>query len=259
MPAELFTWASLVSLLTLTVLEIVLSIDNIIFISIVASRLDPKLQVRARTIGLGLALMIRIGLLFAISWVLSLDKGITVIGGEPLTIRDVILIAGGLFLLIKSTTEIHTKLEGDEEHGVKGKYTTMTSALFQIVLIDVVFSFDSILTAIGIADFIQIMILSVMISMVVTLIFASPVSNFVNRHPTVKMLALSFLLMIGILLISEGLLPHDRGIPKGYVYFAMAFSFLVEMLNLRLRKAKSQPVKLRKDSIPVEATDTKTP
>lgn len=239
------TW---VSLLTLTFMEIVLGIDNIIFISIIVNRLPAEQQARGRTIGLILALLFRIGLLLSISWIVSLKEPLFTVpvpwieGGWGVSGRDLILLAGGLFLIGKSTTEIHTKLQGEEEdeHGSGGR-ATMQSVVFQIILIDIVFSFDSILTAVGLVDNVMIMILAVILSMGVMLVFSGVVANFVNRNPTIKMLALSFLIMIGVMLVMEA---FHKEIEKGYIYFAMFFSLIVEILNMRLRK-KTEPVHLR--------------
>ncbi len=230
------TW---ISLLTLTFMEIVLGIDNIIFISLVAGKLPEAAQPRARTIGLLLALVFRVLLLLSITWVVGLTKPLfTVpIGAEGfgVTGRSLILIVGGLFLIWKSTTEIHDKFDiaddSEEEQKTKFAKVTMSAIIVQIVLVDIVFSFDSILTAIGLAKEVMIMILAVMLSMAIMLAFAGKVSRFVNNHPTVKMLALAFLIMIGMMLVAEGLGQH---VSKGYIYFAMAFSLLVESLNLRL-------------------------
>jgi predicted tellurium resistance membrane protein TerC len=240
--------AAWVSLLTLTFMEIVLGIDNIIFISIVVNRLPPEQQARGRMIGLMLALLFRIGLLLSISWIVGLkdplfhvnlpwtDQDFGVAG------RDIILFLGGLFLIAKSTTEIHTKLQGEEENaGAAAVYSTMSRIIFQIIVIDIVFSFDSILTAVGLVDNVLIMILAVIISMGVMLAFSGLVSDFVNRNPTIKMLALSFLIMIGIMLVMEA---FHKEIEKGYIYFAMFFSLVVELLNMRLRK-HAPPVQLR--------------
>ena len=239
------TW---VSLLTLTFMEIVLGIDNIIFISIVASRLPAEQQGRARTIGLMLALVFRILLLLSISWIVGLkDPLFTInlpwgVNDFGVTGRDLILLAGGLFLIAKSTTEIHHKLEGEiEEPGVAKVYQSLSKVITQIVLVDIVFSFDSILTAVGLVDHVIIMIIAVVISMGIMLAFSKYIADFVNDHPTIKMLALSFLIMIGFMLVLESLHQH---VPKGYIYFAMFFSLLVEMLNMRLRK-KTEPVHLR--------------
>lgn len=238
------TW---ISLLTLTFMEIVLGIDNIIFISIVVNKLPHDQQKRGRTIGLLLALLFRIGLLLSISWIVSLKEPLFTLNLpflEPnfgVSGRDIILLFGGLFLLGKSTTEIHTKLQGEEESAGEGKFDSMARVIMQIVIIDIVFSFDSILTAVGLVDNVLVMILAVVIAMGVMLAFSGYIADFVNKNPTIKMLALSFLIMIGILLVMEA---FHKEIPKGYVYFAMFFSLLVETLNMRLRK-KSTPVHLR--------------
>jgi predicted tellurium resistance membrane protein TerC len=225
------------ALLVLTLMEIVLGIDNIIFISILADRLPVAERAKARQTGLALAMVFRIGLLLCISWVIRLTEPLFTVWGKGISGRDLILIAGGLFLLWKSTYEIHHKVEGHAEaHGSVGKTVSLRSVLIQIVMLDIVFSFDSVVTAVGMADDIPVMILAVILSVICMMIFAGSVSNFVSKHPTVKMLALSFLLLIGVTLIADGLAFH---IPKGYVYFAMGFSLLVEMLNLRMSsKAK---------------------
>ena len=228
-------------------MEIVLGIDNIIFISIVVNRLPKESQARGRTIGLLLALMFRIGLLLSISWIVSLRKALFTINIPALvsnfgvTGRDLILLAGGLFLMYKSTTEIHTKLQGEEEEeGMGGSGATMMSIILQIIVIDIVFSFDSILTAVGLVDNVLVMIAAVIFAMGIMLSFSGVVANFVNNNPTIKMLALSFLIMIGFMLVMEA---AHKEVEKGYLYFAMAFSLVVELLNLRLRK-KGKPVKL---------------
>lgn len=243
-----------ISLLTLTLLEIVLGIDNIVFISILAGKLPQDQQKKARQLGLALAMITRVLLLLSLSWVMSLTSPLFNIGGwigitegdwfQKLAIsgRDLILITGGLFLIYKSTQEIHDKLEGEEESGTKAKATSFAGTIVQILILDVVFSLDSVITAVGMADHIEIMIAAVIIAVIIMMFSASAISNFVNKHPTVKMLALSFLLLIGVSLLAEGL---DQHIPKGYVYFAMAFSVLVEMLNLKMKKNKSKPVELR--------------
>ena len=243
------TW---ISLLTLTFMEVVLGIDNIVFISIIVSRLPKEQQAKGRNIGLTLALVFRIILLMFIAWIVSASNPIFSINlpftdeDFPVSWRDIILFAGGLFLLAKSVTEIHNKLEGEEEGHEAGKGTaTLSKVLIQIILIDIVFSFDSILTAVGLAQEIIVMVVAVIIAMGIMLVFAKYVSDFVNKHPTVKMLALSFLLLIGFMLVVEALHQH---IPKGYIYFAMFFSLMVEMLNLRLRK-KTQPVHLRQNEV----------
>ena len=247
------TW---ISLLTLTLMEIVLGIDNIIFISIVAGKLPPDKQGRARNIGLTLALIFRVLLLLGITWIVGLKTPLFTLNLPFLeadfgvTGRDLILLAGGLFLIAKSTTEIHHKLEGDELSQDKPKVAqSLGKVVFQIILVDIVFSFDSILTAVGLVDHVLIMIIAVIISMGIMLAFARYISDFVNKHPTVKMLALSFLIMIGIMLVLEAAHQH---VPKGYIYFAMFFSLAVEMLNMRLRKATTPPVHLRDETFPVD-------
>lgn len=228
------TWASL---LTLTALEIVLGIDNIIFISIMASRLPVHQQARARKVGLALALITRLALLASIAWIVTLTRPLFEVLGHPVSVRDLILVVGGLFLLGKGTTEIHHTLEGEEGDIATAAAATFTSVVVQIMLLDIVFSLDSVITAVGMAQHLEIMAAAVIIAVGVMLFAAGPVSAFVNRHPTVKMLALSFLLLVGVALVADGLGFH---IPKGYLYFAIAFSVLVESLNLvaaRRRKA----------------------
>ncbi len=230
-----------IALLTLTVLEIVLGIDNIIFLSILAGRLPEKQQPRARTLGLAAAMVMRILLLLSITWVMRLSAPLFTVLGNEISGRDLILILGGLFLLAKSTHEIHNKLEGEEKVARgKARAVSFTSVIIQIMLLDIVFSLDSVITAIGMAQHVAVMIIAVIIAVIFMMFFAGAISHFVNRHPTVKMLALSFLLLIGVALIADGL---DHHIPKGYIYFAMAFSVFVEMLNLRLR-GQTPPVKL---------------
>jgi len=223
-----------IGLLTLTALEIVLGIDNVIFISIVAGKLPGAQQDRARRTGLALAAITRILLLLSLTWIMGLTAPLLTISGFDLTGRAVILIAGGLFLIAKSTREIHLKLEEGGEHGVARARATFGGVLLQILLLDIVFSLDSVITAVGMVDHIAVMIAAVMLAVAVMMFFAGIISRFVERHPTLKMLALSFLLLIGVNLIGDGLGFH---IPKGYTYFAMGFSVFVEMLNLRIRKA----------------------
>ncbi|HEY5864483.1 MAG TPA: TerC family protein [Candidatus Tectomicrobia bacterium] len=230
-----------VAFLTLTALELVLGIDNVVFISILAGKLPHKQQQRARTLGLGLAMLMRIALLFFISWIIRLTAPLFTVLGQEISGRDLILLVGGLFLLGKSTHEIHTKLEGEEGHASASVKPSFTSVIIQILLLDAVFSLDSVITAVGMADRLGVMIAAVVVAVVFMMVFAGPISRFVERHPTVKMLALSFLLLIGVTLIAEGL---GRHIPKGYIYFAMAFSVFVEMLNLKLRRPRTTPVKL---------------
>ena len=222
-----------IALLTLTALEIVLGIDNIIFISILAGKLPSDQQVRARTLGLVVAMLSRIALLFSLAWVMRLTRPLFTVLGQEISGRDVILIVGGLFLLAKSTHEIHSKVEGEDET-VKGRaVSSFAGVIAQIFVLDVVFSLDSVITAIGMADEVAVMVAAVVVAVLFMMAFAGMVGDFVHRHPTVKMLALSFLLMIGLSLVAEG---FDQHIPKGYIYFAMAFSVFVEMLNLRIRQ-----------------------
>jgi predicted tellurium resistance membrane protein TerC len=230
-----------IALVTLTALEIVLGIDNIVFISILAGRLPKRQQDKARVTGLAVAMLSRIALLLSITWVMRLTTPLFEILRREVSGRDLILIVGGLFLLGKATSEIHARLEGEEGHGQNtGERVTFAGVIVQILLLDVVFSLDSVITAIGMVDRIAIMVTAVIVAVAFMMLFAGMVGDFVHRHPTVKMLALAFLLMIGVTLIAEGLGQH---IPKGYVYFAMAFSVFVEMLNLKLRG--SRPVELK--------------
>ena len=223
---------ALIALGTLTLLEVVLGIDNLVFLTILAGRLPDEQQSRARRIGLLLALGMRILLLLVISWIIGLTAPLFSVVGEEISGRDLILLIGGLFLLAKSTTEIHHKLEGDTAGGHKAKAATFGAVIAQIGLMDLIFSLDSVITAVGMADHIMVMIIAVVISMGVMLAFADPLGNFVKNHPTVQMLALSFLLLIGFTLIAEAFEVH---VSKGYIYFAMGFSIFVEMLNLKLR------------------------
>jgi len=229
------------ALLTLTVLEVVLGVDNIVFLSILAGRLPESQQPRARTIGLAGAMVMRILLLLSITWVMRLTAPLFTVLGNEISGRDLILIVGGLFLLAKSTHEIHNKLEGEEE-AAQGRRRAgqFVSVIVQIMLLDIVFSLDSVITAIGMAQEVAVMIIAVILAVIFMMFFAGAIGNFVNRHPTVKMLALAFLLLIGVALLADG---FDQHIPKGYIYFAMAFSVFVEMLNLRMR-GKTPPVKL---------------
>ena len=229
-----------IGLLTLTVLEIVLGIDNIIFISILSGKLPAAQQARARQTGLALAMIMRILLLLSLSWIIGLTKPLFSLIGFDVTGRAIILIGGGLFLIAKSVHEIHNKLEGASEHGAVPVAPSFKSVLIQIILLDIVFSLDSVITAVGMVDEIGVMIAAVIIAVGVMMFSAGPISSFVERHPTIKMLALSFLLLIGVNLIGEGLGFH---IPKGYTYFAMGFAVFVARLNLKLR-GKSTPVKL---------------
>ena len=242
------TW---ISLLTLSLLEIVLGIDNIVFISILAGKLPADQQKKARQLGLGLALITRILLLLSIKWVMGLTATLFTVLGQEISGRDIILLIGGLFLLGKATFEIHERLEGAEHHQKDVKVTSFTSVIVQILILDIVFSLDSVITAVGMAEHIEVMIAAVIIAVGVMLLSAGAISDFVNKHPTVKMLALSFLLLIGMSLVAES---FDQHIPKGYIYFAMGFSVFVEMLNLRSKKAKAEhPVELRQPSYAPES------
>ena len=233
-----------VALATLTFLEIVLGIDNIIFIAILVGRLPPEQRKRGRVIGLGFAMGTRIALLLALTWIMKLKATLVTVFGVELSGRDFILIGGGLFLLAKSTLEIHHSLEGVEDTGnPTGGYAGFFSTIIQIGILDIVFSLDSVITAVGLASDVEIMILAIVIAVAVMMVASGPISDFVDAHPTIKMLALSFLVLIGVALIGEGLEFH---IPKGYIYFTMAFSVAVEMLNLRLRRRVVAPIELRK-------------
>jgi len=231
-----------VALVTLTALEIVLGVDNVIFISILVSKLPAAQQTSARQVGLGLAMLMRIALLLSITWLVGLTAPLIASGGIELSGRDLVLIAGGLFLLGKATLEIHDKLEGETHATAAAGSASYAGTLFQIVLLDIVFSLDSVITAIGMANRVGIMITAVIVAVGFMLVFAGAIGTFVHRHPTVKMLALAFLLLIGVALIADGLGQH---IPRGYIYFAMGFSVFVEMLNLRVRAAHAAPVELR--------------
>lgn len=230
---ELFSIASLVSLLTLSVLEIVLGIDNIIFISIIAGKLPKSKQGKARTIGLMLALIMRVALLFSISWIIGLKDPLFHISDFGVTGRDLILFSGGVFLLYKTTIELHNKIQGYDETEMKIKKESFKAIVLQIVLIDIVFSFDSILTAVGLVSNLLIMIIAVIIAMIIMLIFSGKVSDFINNNPTIKVLALAFLLMIGMVLVIEAFHEH---VDKKFIYISIAFSLFVETLNIRMRK-----------------------
>ena len=233
---------SWVALLTLTALEIVLGIDNIVFVSILAGKLPEEQQDLGRQIGLGMAMITRILLLFSINWLTNLTAPVFDLMGRGISGRDIILITGGMFLLGKSTFEIHERLEGEEGHASQAVTPSLSAVIFQIMLLDIVFSLDSVITAVGMADELIIMIIAVVVAVAIMMFSSGPISEFVNKRPTVKILALSFLLLIGFSLVSEGLGAH---IPKGYIYFAMGFSVFVEVINLQVRK-QAQPVKLRK-------------
>jgi predicted tellurium resistance membrane protein TerC len=233
---------------TLTLLELVLGIDNIVFITILAERLPPEQRAKARFIGLGLAFVMRVILLFSLSWVIGLVAPLFTVFGQTVSGKDLVLLVGGLFLIAKATHEIHNSLEGEEGTAVKSSYAGFTGVIIQIVLLDIVFSLDSVITAVGMIgdqygpNGIWIMITAVLISIGAMMAFAGPIGEFVHKHPTLKMLALSFLILIGVMLVAEGF--HQK-IPKGYIYFAMAFSIMVEMLNMKLRKKSKDPVELK--------------
>ncbi|MFD2516989.1 TerC family protein [Salinimicrobium flavum] len=228
------TW---VALLTLTFMEIVLGIDNIIFISIVAGKLPEEQQKKARIGGLSLALVMRILLLLSITWLIGLTQPVMSLFNYDFSWRDIILAAGGIFLLVKSILEIHSKVEGTEHEQEIKKVTTFGYAILQIVMLDLIFSFDSILTAVGLTDEIILMVIAVIVSIIVMMIFAKAIGDFVNRYPTIQILALSFLILIGFMLVMEGLQYH---VPKGYIYFAVFFSLIIEMLNIRFRSKRSK-------------------
>ena len=227
---------------TLTVLELVLGIDNIIFISILVDKLPAEKRAMARRLGLFMAMFMRIGLLLVLAWIIGLVAPLFTAFGKAISGRDIILIAGGLFLLWKSTGEIHQSLEGEEGHASSAVKATFSAVILQIMVVDLVFSLDSIITAVGMVDEVAVMIAAVIASVALMMVFAGAIGRFVSDHPTIKMLALSFLVVVGVVLIAEGLGHH---VPKGYVYFAMAFSLGVEMLNIRMRKRAAKPVHLR--------------
>ncbi len=230
-----------IALATLTALELVLGIDNIVFISILAGKLPPEERQRARRIGLALAMLMRIALLLSLAWIIRLTAPLFTLLGNEFSGRDLILILGGLFLLAKSTHEIHQKLEGETAEGSAGGATSFRSVIVQIMLLDMVFSLDSVITAVGMVSQIPVMIIAIVLAVLFMMWFAAPLGDFVERHPTIKMLALSFLLLVGTALIADG---FDLHIPRGYIYFAMGYSIFVEMLNLRLRKTRAEPVRL---------------
>ncbi|MGE3842492.1 MAG: TerC family protein [Vicinamibacterales bacterium] len=240
---------SLVSVATLAALEIVLGIDNIIFIAILSSRLPADQQDRARKLGISLAVITRVLLLLSISWVMGLTQPLFSVADLSVTGKQLILIVGGLFLIGKSTYEIHDKLEGEEQGHAGGGAAALTGVIVQIILVDMVFSLDSVITAVGMTPHVPIMIVAVLMAAGVMLVFSGPVSAFVHRHPTIKVLALAFLILIGVMLVAEGFGQH---VNKGYIYFAMAFSLLVELINMRVR-AKATPVELRHSRLPDRA------
>jgi predicted tellurium resistance membrane protein TerC len=236
-----------IAFFTLVALELVLGVDNVIFITVLAGKLPAGQQVRARRTGIGLAVISRILLLLSISWIIGLSQPLFTVSNFVVTGRDIILVLGGLFLVAKATLEIHQKLEGEEGHASAKVQATFASVIVQVLLLDVVFSLDSVITAVGMVDQLEIMIAAVIIAAIVMIIAAGPIGDFVQQRPTVKMLALAFLLLIGFTLIVEGIHQH---IPKGYIYFAMGFSVFVELLNLRLRKPRLDPVHLHQAYAP---------
>jgi len=246
-----------IAFFTLATLEIVLGIDNVVFISILAGKLPEHQQARARRLGLGLAMFMRIGLLFSISWLVNLTEPLFDVFSNEISGRDMILIGGGLFLLAKSTFEIHERLEGEGDSASKRAVSSFAGVILQILVLDLVFSLDSVITAVGLVDELGVMIAAVVVAVAVMLLSAGLISRFVHEHPTVKMLALSFLLLIGFTLVAEGLDVH---IPKGYIYFAMGFSIFVEAINLRMRSGKKKhdepPVELRESHMPDEAASS---
>ena len=246
----------IISLLTLIALEVVLGIDNIIFISILAGKLPPDQQRKARNMGIVLAMVMRLGLLAAISWIMKLDNELFNIGNISISGKDIILILGGLFLIYKSVKEIYHKMEGEHEDAEKKTvHAGFAQIIGQILLLDIVFSVDSIITAVGLVDEIWIMYTAVIVSVGIMLLAAAPISNFVNKHPAFKILALSFLMLIGFTLLIEG---FDVHIPKGYVYFAMAFAFLVDIIQMKISGKKSHPVKLNEHYTEDKPNDIKT-
>ena len=234
---------------TLTALELVLGIDNIIFISILVDKLPVERRDIARRIGLFMAMFMRIGLLFVLAWIVGLVAPLFSVLGQAISGRDLILILGGLFLIWKSTSEIHQSLEGEEEHAASTVKATFAAVIVQIMIIDLVFSLDSIITAVGMVDELAVMVAAVVASVALMMLFASAIGRFVSDHPTIKMLALAFLVVVGVVLVAEGFGNH---VPKGYVYFGMAFSLGVEMLNIRMRKRSKKPVQLHPQHIPGE-------
>jgi Membrane protein TerC, possibly involved in tellurium resistance len=259
---ELITVDALISLLTLTVLEVVLGIDNVIFVSILMGRLDKKQQLKARRIWMFGGITVRILLLMAIGWLVTNGNMELIpinIGDHHVgfNLRNVIMLAGGLFLLYKTVKEIHHKLEGDEEElNAQPKKDSFGAVMFQIIIIDMVFSFDSIITAVGLARIVTVMIVAVIIAMIIMFFFSDKIASFIHKHPTLKMLALAFLLMVGFSLFFEGLEPlHGSHIDKGYIYFAMAFSFGVELLNMWMRRKQRKPVELKEPIIKKEGIE----
>ena len=245
-----------IALATLTALELVLGIDNIVFISILVDKLPKEQREMARRIGLFMAMFMRIGLLLVLAWIIGLTAPLFTVLGQEISGRDLILISGGLFLIWKSTGEIHQSMEGEEGHASSAVKATLSAVILQIMVVDMVFSLDSIITAVGMVDRIEVMIAAVIMSVGLMMLFASAIGRFISAHPTIKMLALAFLVVVGVVLIAEG---FDQHVPKGYVYFAMAFSLGVEMLNIRLRKRSAQPVALHEAYVGEPAHEPKMP
>ncbi|MAQ18047.1 MAG: hypothetical protein CMN30_25020 [Sandaracinus sp.] len=241
-----------IALLTLTLLEIILGIDNIVFIAILTGRLPKEQQKLAYRVGLGGAMLTRIALLLAISWVMKLTSPLFTLLGEEISGRDLILIVGGLFLIGKSVHEIYEKVEMHEDEAVEGWSKTLVGVIVQIMILDIVFSLDSVITAVGMVDQVEVMIAAIIVAVLVMLGFARPVGDFVNKHPSMKILALSFLMLIGVVLVADG---FDRHIPKGYIYFAMGFGLLMELLNMRLRKKSAKKVKALEEPVVPEGLD----
>lgn len=245
-----------VALGTLAALEIVLGIDNIIFISVLVGRMPQQQRNLTRRLGLGLAMVARLGLLFSISWVMGLTAPLVTIFDQAISGRDVILILGGLFLLAKATHEIHNSLEGPDEQAGSSAPASFGMMLMQITLLDIVFSLDSVITAVGLVNNVSVMASAIIVSVIVMMVAARPIGNFVDAHPTIKILALSFLILVGVTLMAEG---FDVHVPKGYIYFAMAFSIAVEMINIRIRARRASPVKLHNryagDTLPSATSD----
>jgi predicted tellurium resistance membrane protein TerC len=247
MPEFLLDPQTWIAFATLTALELVLGIDNIIFISILVDKLDPVQRERARRLGLFMAMFMRIGLLLVLAWIMGLVTPLVTVAGHEISGRDLILITGGLFLIYKSVGEIHQSLEGETGHASGAVKATFTAVVIQILIVDLVFSLDSIITAVGMVDRIEVMIAAVLASVGLMMLFANAIGRFVSAHPTIKMLALAFLVVVGVVLIAEG---FDQHVPKGYVYFAMAFSLGVELLNIRTRKKSAKPTVLHSPYVP---------
>ncbi len=241
---------------TLTALELVLGIDNVIFISILVDKLPPERRELARRLGLFMAMFMRIGLLMVLSWIVGLVAPLFTVLGQAISGRDLILILGGMFLIWKATGEIHQSLEGEEGHTSSAVQATFTAVILQIMVVDIVFSLDSIITAVGMVDQVEIMVAAVVASVGLMMLFAGAIGRFVSTHPSIKMLALSFLVVVGVVLIAEG---FDHHVPKGYVYFAMAFSVAVEMLNIHMRKRSTRPAQLHSAYVAKDKSSSRAP